>query len=89
MEAVMINDFLPYEEQKALEAILRKHGKGQDTMMAKDLATFCNWIHAHDQAQTRFNRTAEPPFLLTLLSSMGIYGAAALDPPKETTHDQA
>ena len=74
----MINDFLPYEEQHALEAILRHHGKGQDSALAKDLATLCNWIRLAEQA--RFNRSLRPPFLLVLLSGMGIYGSEVLAP---------
>lgn len=76
----MINDFLDYEAQKTLEAICRFHG-ADDPELIKHLATFANWIRADEQA--KFNRNAKPPFLLVLLSQMGIYGAAALEPAKE------
>ena len=83
MEGLVINDFLPYDEQHTLEAILRHHGKGQDTALAKDLATFGNWIHLVEQA--RFNRSLQLPLPLVLLSTMGIYGSEALSPREEST----
>jgi hypothetical protein len=80
LEDLMINDFLPHEEQHALRAILRHH-HADDPELTKHLATLCNWIRL--AKQTKF--VQQPPLLLVLLSGMGIYGADVLDPPKETT----
>ena len=76
----MINDFLPHDEQHALEAILRHHHV-EDPELAKHLAQLGNWIHLAEQA--KFNRNLQPPFLLVLLSLMGIYKPADLNKPRK------
>jgi len=71
----MIHDSLPYEEQHALETILRHHGvdpRGDGTQLTKDLAQLGNWIHQAERS--KFDRNQKPPFLIALLSMMGIYG---------------
>jgi hypothetical protein len=73
----MITDFLPIEEQDALENICRFHGV-DDKALIKDLATFGNWIHESEVARLRFGYAHKPPLLLVLLSKMGIYGKAVL-----------
>lgn len=75
----MIKDNLSYEEQSSLEAICRFHGC-DDKDLVKHLATFCNWIRADEQAKFNFG-PAKPPYLIALLSTMGIYGADVLSPP--------
>jgi hypothetical protein len=81
----VINDFLPLEEHQALEAILRHHDidpRGDGKNLARDLAQLGNWIHLSEQA--KFNRNLQPPFLLVLLSLMGIYKPGELSPPTPT-----
>lgn len=73
----MINDYLPYEEHKALEAILRHHGV-DNAELTKDLAALSNWIRLGEQA--KFDRSKAPPLLIALLSTRGIYGRSVLDP---------
>lgn len=74
----MIQDFLPIEEQDALENICRHHGVDDNKALIKDLATFGNWIHESEVARLRFGQATKPPILLVLLSKMGIYGKAVL-----------
>lgn len=76
----MLNSWLDYEEQSALEAICRFHGATDPALIAH-LAEFCNWVTACERA--KFNRSGQPPLLIAQLSSMGIYGGDALTP--ETT----
>lgn len=71
----MIKSYLPYEEQKALEAILRHHSV-DDEKLRNDLATFANWIRLDEADKTRLNRIPQAPYLISLLSGMGIYGKA-------------
>lgn len=73
---VMINDWLDYNEQQSLEAILRFHGV-EDPVLTKHLATFVNWTRADEKAKSKFG-SPSPPFLLVLLSTMGIYGGKVL-----------
>lgn len=77
----MIEESLPYEEQHALESILRRHQidpKSDDgRALAKDLAALGNWIH--DAERAKFNRNDTPPLLLALLSTRGIYGRDVLE----------
>lgn len=76
----MLNSWLPYEEQKALEQILRHH-QVEDPELTKHLAEFINWVKDAEKAKSSFHRT-EPPFLIGVLSSMGIYGGEVLEPKK-------
>lgn len=80
----MINNHLPYEQQKALEAICRSHGV-QDKDLIADLATFGNWIRTDEQDKARLNRVPQAPYLIVLLSTMGIYGKKVLDKSPEKT----
>ena len=66
----MLNDFLPYEEQDTLRKILAYHG-ADDPELVKHLAQFCNWIHEYERAKFQLH-PEEPPYLLVLLSQMGI-----------------
>lgn len=66
----MISDHLPYEQQDALERILRHHGV-DDPALIKDLATFGNWIALDVEDKTHF-RVPQAPFLLALLGMMGV-----------------
>ena len=80
----MINSHLPYEEQHALEAILRHHGldpKGGAAQLTADLASFGNWIHQAEQARLRLGSSTPPPFLIAFLSGLGVYGKDVLTPP--------
>lgn len=77
-----MKDYLPYDEQKTLEAICRFHSI-EDPDLIKHLATLMNWVRQDEAAKSRLNRDGKPPFLLSLLSSMGIYGGAALEKPRE------
>lgn len=69
----MINNFLPYQEQKALEAIARHHGVDSEAFL-RDMATFANWIRTDEADKGRVSRVPQAPFLIVLLSQMGIYG---------------
>ena len=66
----MLQSHLPWEEQDTLVKILRYHGV-DDPDLTKHLAEFCNWIRADERAKGRFG-AEQPPFLLVLLSQMGI-----------------
>jgi hypothetical protein len=75
----MIKDHLEYDQQHALEAILRHHldlpgldpvRRGQ---LKHDLATFINWIIAEKDSKLRFGSGGEPPPLIVLLGQMGLY----------------
>lgn len=77
----MIEESLPYEEQHALESILRHHQidpkSDEGKALAKDLAALGNWIHDYEHA--KFDRNATPPLLLAFLSTRGIYGSDVLE----------
>ncbi len=62
----MLQSFLPYEEQKTLETICAHHHAADPELIAH-LAQFCNWIHQEEAADE-----PSPPFLLVLLSTMGV-----------------
>lgn len=68
----MINNFLPYQEQKALEAIARHHGVDSEAFL-RDMAIFANWVRTDEKDKGRLSRVPEAPFLIVLLGQMGIY----------------
>lgn len=68
----MINNFLPYEEQDALEKILAHHGVHNEEL-TKALAMFGNWIRADERSKANFGGEPPPPFLLVLLGQLGLY----------------
>lgn len=74
----MMKDRLPYEEQKALEAICRHHGVDDPELIAH-LAAFGNWIRTDEADRARLSRNPAAPYLITLLSTMGIYGREVLE----------
>ncbi len=74
----MIRDFLDWEEQHALELILKHHGV-DDPALVTHLAQFINWIKADDEAKRRFGGP-KPPYLLVLLGQMGIYTPKEKEP---------
>jgi len=75
----MIKDHLEYDQQHALEAILRHHlgppleGELLEQELKRDLATFINWIIAEKDSKLRFGPGGEPPPLIVLLGQMGLY----------------
>ena len=79
----MLSNHLDYDEQKTLEAILRFHDIDidADPKLVKDLATFCNWTREDEKSKSALH-SSQPPFLLCLLSLMGIYGKNALPPAR-------
>lgn len=84
---MMLSPYLDYQEDTTLKAILRHHGiDPNDSKLMENLSTFVNWIRADERAKHKLTPGAEqPPFLLVLLSLMGIHGAAALEPERTTT----
>ena len=85
----MLSSYLDYQEATTVKAILRKHGIDPDTddgKLMERLSTFINWVRADERAKHKLTPGAEqPPYLLVLLSLMGIHGAAALEPERATT----
>jgi hypothetical protein len=75
----VIQDHLAYEEDRALELILRHHfGDNfpeRQRKLKRDLATLINWCVAVEATKGKFSLRADehPPFLLVLLGQMGIY----------------
>lgn len=68
----MIKAHLPYDEQKALEAICKHHGV-EDPALITDLATFGDWIHQSEVDKGRLGPFhSKPPYLIALLGIMGI-----------------
>ena len=61
---------LPYEEDHALKLICAHHGV-TDEALIKDLSSLCCWIHDEERASHDPGQST-PPFLLVLLSLMGI-----------------
>lgn len=84
---MMLSPYLDYQEATTVKAILRKHGIDPDTgdgKLMENLSTFVNWIRADERAKHKLTPGAEqPPYLLVLLSLMGIHGADALEPAKQ------
>jgi len=77
----MLKDYLAYDEQQALESICRFHNV-DDSELIKHLAEFCNWTRADEAAKGHLGGDS-PPFLIVLLSQLGIYGGAALAKARE------
>ena len=86
---MMLSSYLDYQEATTVKAILRKSGIDPDMddgKLMERLSTFVNWVRADERAKHKLTPGAEqPPFLLVLLSLMGIHGAAALEPERATT----
>jgi hypothetical protein len=80
----MLSPYLDYQEATTIKAILRKSGIDPDTgdgKLMENLSTFVNWVRADERAKHKLTPGAEqPPYLLVLLSLMGIYGGDALEP---------
>ena len=80
---MMLSPYLDYQEA-TVKAILRKSGIDPDTddgKLMERLSTFVNWVRADERAKHKLTPGAEqPPYLLVLLSLMGIYGGDALEP---------
>lgn len=82
----MLSSYLDYQEASTLKAILRHHGVEPTDKLVDNLGTLLNWTRADERAKHRLTAGADqPPFLLVLLSQMGIYGNAALEPERTTT----
>jgi hypothetical protein len=83
----MLSPYLDYQEATTIKAILRKSGIDPDTgdgKLMENLSTFVNWVRADERAKHKLTPGAEqPPYLLVLLSLMGIHGAAALEPERQ------
>lgn len=80
----MLSPYLDYQEATTLKAILRHHGVEPTDKLVENLSTFLNWVRADERAKHRLTGGADqPPYLLVLLSLMGIYGADALEPAKQ------
>ena len=81
---MMLSPYLDYQEATTVKAILRKSGIDPDTddgKLMERLSTFVNWVRADERAKHKLTPGAEqPPYLLVLLSLMGIYGGDALKP---------
>lgn len=77
-----------YEEADAIKRILRHHGH-LDSPLAGDLETFIDWIIAGERAKTSLVRGTKPMPLLSLLGSMGIYGAEVLNTVRAGGDDDA
>ena len=70
---------LPHDEEDALKRILRHHGVTITPGLLDHLGQLINWVHQFEQAKTKLRKGSEPPYLLVLLSTMGIHGAKVLD----------
>jgi len=80
----MLSPYLDYQEASTLKAILRHGGVEPTDKLVENLGTFVNWVRADEKAKHRLTGGADqPPFLLVLLSLMGIHGADALEPAKQ------
>ena len=84
---MMLSPYLDYQEATTVKAILRKSGIDPDTddgKLMERLSTFINWVRADERAKHKLTPGADqPPYLLVLLSLMGIHGADALEPAKQ------
>lgn len=80
----MLSPYLDYQEATTIKAILRHSGVEPTDKLVENLGTFVNWVRADEKAKYKLTPGAEqPPFLLVLLSLMGIHGADALEPAKQ------
>ena len=80
----MLSPYLDYQEATTIKAILRHSGVEPTDKLVENLSTFLNWVRADERAKHRLTGGADqPPYLLVLLSLMGIYGADALEPAKQ------
>ena len=70
----MLSNLLPWDEEDALRRILRHHNVAVSREIVRDLSTLINWMLECERAKSHLTETP-PPFLLTVLGGMGIYGA--------------
>lgn len=75
-----MKSLLPADEEDALRRILRHHQVQLTDSLVKDLGALINWVHQLEQAKSNFAGAAKPPYLLSLLSTLGIYGGEAIGP---------
>jgi hypothetical protein len=80
----MLSPYLDYQEATTIKAILRHSGVEPTDKLVENLGTFVNWVRADEKAKYKLTSGADtPPYLLVLLSLMGIHGADALEPAKQ------
>lgn len=80
-------NFIPTEEEDALRRILAHHEVPVSSEIVKDLCALLKWVHETEQAKQSFSqRGAHPMPILSLLSTLGIYGGEAIGPsPRAVT----
>ena len=69
---------IPYDEEDAIKRVLRHHHVPVSRKLVDDLADLLSWVHESEQASVHFGHP-KPPFLLVLLSKLGIYGKEISD----------
>ena len=70
---------LPYEEERALKDILAHHGL-TERQAVEDVAALLKWVRQRERSKASFGSIPPPPPLLSLLSTLGIYGGEVLSP---------
>lgn len=78
---------IPYDEEEALKRILRHHGVSLTRKMVADLSELMGWVHETERAKFKLTNADPPPYLLVLLSSMGIFGGEVSDRVTVEEHD--
>jgi ABC-type transporter Mla subunit MlaD len=67
------------EEEDAIRRILRHHGALSEAL-ANALGELVAWVHQSEQAKSKFAKGPSPAPILSLLSTLGIYGGEAIGP---------
>ena len=73
-----MKSLLPPEEEDALKRILRHHEVELAPKLVNDLGALLNWVHQLEQAKA-WSANPKPPYMLAFLSTLGIYGAEAIN----------
>lgn len=66
---------IDYAEEDALKRILRHHDVTVTPKLVADVSVLLEWVRADEAVKARFDNKTPPPFLISLLSTMGIFGA--------------
>jgi hypothetical protein len=76
----MTTTLISIQEEDALRRILAHHGALTSRKLVQDLSALVGWVRETEAAKGRFERGTGPMPMLSLLSTLGIYGGEAIGP---------
>jgi hypothetical protein len=76
----MTTTLISIQEEDALRRILAHHDALTSRRLVQDLSALVGWVRETEAAKGRFERGTGPMPMLSLLSTLGIYGGEAICP---------